>query len=290
MTVRKAVIPAAGLGTRFLPATKTTPKEMLPIVDKPSIQYVVEEAVAAGIEDILIVTGRSKKTMEDHFDRAPELEAELAAKGKTDLLATVRAVSSLADITFVRQGEPLGLGHAVGMARRHVGDEPFAVLLPDDLIHPRIGLLARMCAAFDSCGGSVIALMEVADPSAYGCARPEPAEGGLVRITEIVEKPASADAPSNLAVMGRYVFPAAIFDAIDQVTPGQGGELQLTDAVALLMREQAVFGFPFAEGRYDAGNKLDYLRAVVELALEHDELGPGFRDVLEVICRREGIA
>jgi UTP--glucose-1-phosphate uridylyltransferase len=251
---------------------------------------VVEEAVRAGIEDILIITGRSKHSLEDHFDRAPELEFELEAKGKTEALALVRSLAELANIHFVRQGEPLGLGHAVSMARQHVGDEPFAVMLGDDIIHPRVPLLEGMIAAYERLDRTVIALLEVDDPSLYGCARAEPADDDdVVRIIDLVEKPTRAEAPSNLAVMGRYVLSPAIFDALERVTPGKGGELQLTDAIGLLLAETEVYGYPFTEGRYDTGNKLDYLRATVELAAEREDLGPGFRAFLADFVKREGI-
>jgi UTP--glucose-1-phosphate uridylyltransferase len=282
MSVRKAVIPAAGLGTRFLPATKAQPKEMLPVVDKPAIQYVVEEAVRAGIDDILIITGRGKRSLEDHFDRNVELELELEQRGRLEALKEIRALADLADIHYVRQGEPLGLGHAVSVARKHVGDNPFVVLLGDDLIDERLPLLEGMIEAYERLDSSVIALMEVENPSLYGCARVEPAgEDNLVRMLDIVEKPAAADAPSNLAVMGRYVFSPSIFDALAQVQPGVGGEIQLTDAIALLLSEQSVYGYTFSEGRYDTGNKLDYLRATVELAARRDDLGPDFRAFLK---------
>jgi UTP--glucose-1-phosphate uridylyltransferase len=290
MTVRKAVIPAAGLGTRFLPATKAQPKEMLPVVDKPAIQYVVEEAVRAGIDDILIITGRNKHSLEDHFDRMPELEAELAAKGKTAALEAVRSLADLADLHFVRQGEPLGLGHAVSIARKHVGDEPFAVLLGDDLIHERVPLLERMIATQQRLGASVIALMEVEDPTLYGVAEHGPLEGDVVRVTGLVEKPRREDVKSKLAVMGRYVFTPQIFDALEKVQPGAGGELQLTAAIGLLLEPQPVYSLPFTEGRYDTGNKLDYLRATVELAAERSDLGPGFRAFLTDFVKREGLA
>ena len=276
MTVRKAVIPAAGLGTRFLPATKAQPKEMLPVVDKPAIQYVVEEAVRAGIDDILIITGRSKRSLEDHFDRNVELELELEQRGRLDALKEVRALADLADIYYVRQGEPLGLGHAVSICRKHIGDSPFVVLLGDDLIDERVLLLEAMIEQFDRLQTSVIALMEVDNPSLYGCARAEPAGENLVKVLDIVEKPALADAPSNLAVMGRYVFTPDIFDALAQVQPGVGGEIQLTDAIALLLKDQGVYGYTFSHGRFDTGNKLDYLRAMVELAARRDDLGPDF--------------
>src|SRR4051812_4413189 len=281
MTVRKAVIPAAGLGTRFLPATKAQPKEMLPVVDKPAIQYVVEEAVRAGIDDIVIITGRSKRSLEDHFDRNVELELELEQRGRIEALKEVRALADLADIFYVRQGEPLGLGHAVSITRKHIGDNPFVVLLGDDLMDERVPLLERMIEEHDRLDSSVIALMEVDNPSLYGCARAEPAGENLVRISDIVEKPPASEAPSNLAVIGRYVFTPQIFDALAQVRPGVGGELQLTDAIALLLQEQDVYGYTFTEGRYDTGNKLDYLRAMVELAVRRDDLGPGFVEWLK---------
>lgn len=284
-TVRTAVIPAAGLGTRFLPATKAVPKEMLPVVDRPAIQYVVEEAVAAGITDVLIVTGRSKKAIEDHFDRAPELEMLLEAKGKLDLLDEVRRLAEMCDIHLVRQGQPLGLGHAVSVAARHVGREPFAVMLPDDLYHERSGVLRGMLEAFDAHGGSVVSLLEVspAEISAYGAVAAEPVAEGIVRVSSVVEKPAPDEAPSNLAVVGRYVFTPEIFDALATVEPGVGGEIQLTDAIAALAADQAVFGYVFDWGRYDLGNKVDYLRAVVDLALERPDLGPGLRAHLRTL-------
>ncbi len=289
--VRKAVIPAAGLGTRFLPATKAQPKEMLPIVDKPAIQYVVEEAVAAGIDDILIVTGRGKRSVEDHFDRNVELEFELAQRGKHADVALVRGLAEMADMFYVRQGEALGLGHAVGLARSHIGDDPFVVLLGDDIMVAESPVLRGMIATYRRYRRSVIALKEVAPEaiSSYGCVVPEPVADDLVRIRGIVEKPASENAPSSLAVMGRYVFTPEIFDAIARVQPGVGGEIQLTDAVSLLLADQDVYGFPFRDGRYDTGNKVDYLRAVVELAAARDDLGPPFRRFLADFVRREGI-
>ena len=288
-TVRKVVIPAAGLGTRFLPATKSQPKEMLPIVDKPAIQYVVEEAVRAGIRDILIITGRGKRTIEDHFDRSFELEAELADKGKDDLLEQMRAIADIADIHYVRQGEAMGLGHAVGVARQHVGNEPFVVMLGDDIMYDESTVLKEMLGIYGRYGRSVVALKEVArnEVSSYGCVRPEAVEEGLVRLLEVVEKPDPDDAPSNLAVMGRYVFTPEIFDAIDRLEPGTGGELQLTDAIGTLINEQTVYGYVFESGRYDIGNKLDYLRATVELALEREDVGPAFRSFLAELVERK---
>ena len=289
--VRKAVIPAAGMGTRFLPATKAQPKEMLPVVDRPSIQYVVEEAVAAGIDDILIITGRNKRSLEDHFDRNFELEHQLREKGKDEDLADVIEWADLADIHFVRQGEPLGLGHAVSVARKHVGDHSFVVMLGDDIMHHDSHLLRDMIANHDATGASTVALMEVppADIVSYGCAAPEGRDGNICQIVDVVEKPKPEDAPSNLAIVGRYLFTPAIFDCLEHVQPGVGGEIQLTDAIALLLKEEPVMGLIFEEGRFDIGKKIDYLRATVELALERDDLGPEFRTILADICRRENI-
>ncbi len=289
--VTKAVIPAAGLGTRFLPATKAQPKEMLPVVDKPAIQYVVEEAVAAGIDDILIITGRNKRSLEDHFDRNFELEYQLQAKGKLDDLGQVVELAELADIHFVRQGEPLGLGHAVSVARKHVGDDPFVVMLGDDIMDEHSTVLTDMIKGFDEHASSVVALMEVSPESisSYGCAAVKNQHGALCEITEIVEKPAAEVAPSNLAVMGRYLFTPAIFDQLAEVEPGVGGEIQLTDAIARLLAVESVQGFVFSEGRFDIGKKIDYLRATVELALRREDLGPEFRAFLTDVVRREGL-
>jgi UTP--glucose-1-phosphate uridylyltransferase len=278
-TVRKAVIPAAGLGTRFLPTTKATPKEMLTLVDKPAIQYVVEEAIAAGITDILIVTGRTTKTIEDHFDRAPELEDALARGGKDAERRAVVGLAEMAKFHFVRQGEPLGLGHAIGMGRAHVGNEAFAVLLPDDLMHPTSTLLRDMIAAHGRTGASVIALKRFAPEqlSLYGAVEAEGGpDGDLFKLKGMVEKPPPGEAPSDLAIMGRYVFTPDIFDSIDAVKPGRGGELQITDAMDQLARAKGMYGLVFERGRYDIGAKPDFLRAFVEFALERDDLGPDF--------------
>ncbi|MFE6766432.1 UTP--glucose-1-phosphate uridylyltransferase GalU [Streptomyces sp. NPDC057689] len=285
--ISKAVIPAAGLGTRFLPATKATPKEMLPVVDKPAIQYVVEEAVAAGLHDVLMITGRNKRPLEDHFDRNYELEGALTRKGDADRLRKVRESSDLATMHYVRQGDPRGLGHAVLCAAPHVGDEPFAVLLGDDLIDPRDPLLSRMTEVQEREGGSVIALMEV-PPSMihqYGCAAVEPtAEADVVRVTGLVEKPEPADAPSNLAVIGRYVLDPAVFGILRRTEPGRGNEIQLTDALQLLAEDEKaggpVHGVVFKGRRYDTGDRSDYLRAIVRLACEREDLGPEFRSWL----------
>ncbi|MFE9824828.1 UTP--glucose-1-phosphate uridylyltransferase GalU [Streptomyces sp. NPDC005791] len=282
--IKKAVIPAAGLGTRFLPATKATPKEMLPVVDKPAIQYVVEEAAAAGLSDVLMVTGRNKRPLEDHFDRNYELESALSRKGDTERLLRVQESSELATMHYVRQGDPKGLGHAVLCAEPHVGDEAFAVLLGDDLIDPRDPLLARMVEIQEREGGSVVALMEV-DPGQvhlYGCAAAEAtADADVVRITGLVEKPEPADAPSNLAVIGRYVLDPSVFRVLNRTEPGRGGEIQLTDALQELAADEElggpVHGVVFKGRRYDTGDRGDYLRAIVGLACEREDLGPGFR-------------
>ena len=286
--MKKAVIPVAGLGTRFLPATKAMPKEMLPVVDKPAIQYVVEEAVNSGMPDILMITGRNKRSLEDHFDRVPFIEQTLENKGDHDKLAMVRASSELGEIHYLRQGDPKGLGHAVLRSRLHVGDEPFAVLLGDDLIDAREDLLQRMVEVQAKTGGSVVALIEV-DPeqiSSYGCADISAVEGeDYVRVNELVEKPAAADAPSNLAVIGRYVLHPAVFDVLEETGPGRGGEIQLTDALQTLASAEGegsgVYGVVFRGRRYDTGDKLSYLKAVVTLASERKDLGPDLREWLK---------
>jgi UTP--glucose-1-phosphate uridylyltransferase len=278
--ITKAVIPAAGLGTRFLPATKAMPKEMLPVVDRPAIQYVVEEAVDAGLTDLLMITGRNKRALEDHFDREPGLEAALEAKGDKDKLGMVEYASNLGPIHYVRQGEAKGLGHAVLCAQQHVGDEPFAVLLGDDLIDEAESLLSTMMEVQQKTGGSVIALIEV-DPSqisAYGCADISVVEGeDYVRVNSLVEKPAVADAPSNLAVIGRYVLHHSVFGVLENTAPGRGNEIQLTDALQTLAAGEGegsgVYGVVFKGRRYDTGDKLSYLKAVITLASERVEFG-----------------
>jgi UTP--glucose-1-phosphate uridylyltransferase len=288
MRVKKAVIPAAGLGTRFLPATKAQPKEMLPIVDKPAIQYVVESAVAAGINDILIITGRDKRTLEDHFDRSFELEHRLEQAGKLAELREVRAISDMANIHYIRQKEPKGLGAAVALAEPHVADEPFAVLLGDDIITSG-NLLEHMIETYDRYGRSVLAAMEVPRSaiSLYGAIEPEFVEESIVRVLSVVEKPAPENAPSNLAAIGRYVLTPEIFDALRQTQPDKGGEVQLTDAINLLAHQQTVYAYVFEGVRYDIGKKLDYLRATVELASDREDLGPEFRQILADIVHRK---
>ena len=278
--VTKAVIPAAGLGTRFLPATKAMPKEMLPVVDQPAIQYVVEEAVRAGLTDLLMITGRQKRALEDHFDREPSLERTLELKGDLEKLEAVQHASSLGPLYYVRQGDPNGLGHAVLCARQHIGAEPFAVLLGDDLIDERDELLSTMIDVQARTGGSVVALIEVdpAEISAYGCADISAVDGeGHVRVNRLVEKPSIADAPSNLAVIGRYVLHPAVFDVLEQTEPGRGGEIQLTDALQALAVSDCegggVYGVVFKGRRYDTGDKLSYLKAVISIASERVEFG-----------------
>ncbi len=271
--IRKVVFPAAGLGTRFLPATKATPKEMLCLVDKPLIQYGVEEAVAAGCTEIIIVTSRGKTTMEDHFDRSPELEASLAAKNKTALLEVARSVAKLAKVTFTRQAEPLGLGHAVLMAKELVGDEPFAVILPDDIVDAETPCMKQMVEAFSEVQSSILGSEVVAGDAiqAYGCldCTPDPANPRLLAVRNMVEKPKPGTQPSQNAIIGRYILTPRIFSMIETITPGAGGELQLT------------YGFSYTGKRHDAGDKQGFLRATVELGLKHPALGPSFREWLK---------
>jgi UTP--glucose-1-phosphate uridylyltransferase len=288
MRVRKAIIPAAGLGTRFLPATKAQPKEMLPVVDKPAIQYVVEEAVRAGITEILIITGRGKDAIEDHFDRSFELEYYLETKGKFDELKEVREISEMATIHYIRQRDPLGLGHAVAVAEPFAGGEPFACLLGDDLIVRTTPLLEEMVKVHGRYGRSVLAVQEIArdEISLYGVIRPEFVDDNLARVSSIIEKPSPDQAPSNLAAIGRYILTPEIFDAIRETKPGTGSEIQLTDAINLLANEQAVYAYVFDDGRYDVGNKLDYLKATVELAIDREDVGEDFRAYLADLVQR----
>jgi UTP--glucose-1-phosphate uridylyltransferase len=292
-SVRKAVIPAAGLGTRFLPATKAVPKEMLTIVDKPAIQYVIEEAIGAGIEDILVITAPSKKALEDHFDTNYELEGLLEARGKHDMLAVVQNISSMIKLHFTRQGRPLGLGHAIGMARSFVGDEPFAVLLPDDILVDNGALLRRMIDVQADTGSAVIAAgrYPLEEVISYGVIDPSSIDGDRIEVKHIVEKPPIEEAASNYGLApGRYVFPSTIFDEIDATPPGQGGEIQITDAIAAMIDKGGVTACLNSGKRYDAGQKLDYLRANIEIALTHPELGEDFRALLATIVKEQGIA
>ncbi len=287
MKIRKAVFPAAGMGTRFLPATKATPKEMLCLVDKPLIQYGVEEAVAAGCTEIIIVTGRGKSTMEDHFDKSVELEASLEAKNKTALLEIVRSVSKLAKIVYVRQPEALGLGHAVLMAKEIVGNEPFAVLLPDDIVDATTPCMKQMVEAFEETQASILGseVVEGDAISAYGCldCTVDAKNPRLLEVKNMVEKPKPGEQPSQNAIIGRYILTPRIFEMIEGIKPGAGGELQLTDAIKALLQYEKVYGFSYEGKRHDAGDKQGFLRATVELALKHDKLGPDFRSWLKAL-------
>lgn len=288
--VRKAVFPAAGLGTRFLPATKAQPKEMLPLVDKPLIQYGVEEAIHSGIQDIIIVTGRGKSSIEDHFDVSFELEQLLESKGKNDLLSMVRSISDMIDVAYIRQKEALGLGHAVLRAKDLVGDEPFAVVLSDDVVASEIPCIRQLLDIHEFYSAPVLALMEVPKDqiSAYGVVDAEPVphngtEGRLFRIHNMVEKPKAADAPSNLAIIGRYILTGDIFRSIESIEPGSGGEIQLTDALKYTLRNRPIYGYKFEGKRYDAGDKLGFLKATVEFALNRHDMGGPFREYLKTL-------
>jgi UTP--glucose-1-phosphate uridylyltransferase len=272
--VRKAIIPAAGLGTRFLPATKAMPKEMLPIVDKPTIQYIVEEAIAAGIEDIIIVTGKGKRAIEDHFDFAPELEQNLLEKGKLELLDKVNYSSNLADIHYIRQKEPKGLGHAVWCARNFIGDEPFAVLLGDDIVQSDTPCLKQLIDQYENTHSSVIGVQTVPESEThrYGIVDPSIQDGRRYQVENFVEKPAKGTAPSNLAIMGRYILTPEIFMFLDQQEKGAGGEIQLTDAIQKLNQIQRVFAYDFEGVRYDVGEKLGFIKTTIEIALQDGEL------------------
>jgi UTP--glucose-1-phosphate uridylyltransferase len=287
MKVRKAVFPAAGLGTRFLPATKSIPKEMLALVDKPIIQYGVEEAIAAGCEDIIVITGRNKDSIEDHFDKSYELEALLEARGKKDLLTLTRQVSCMAHIISVRQKEALGLGHAVLMARDLIGDEPFAVILPDDVIDAEVPCLKQMIEVFNKMQGSVLATQEVEGPgiSSYGVLDCTPVAGSsrILEVKNMVEKPKFEDAPSKQAIIGRYILTPRIFEILEHTKPGAGGELQLTDGIKGLLQFEKVYGYQFEGKRHDAGDKFGMLKATVEFALKREDLGPQFREYLKTL-------
>jgi len=287
--VRKAVFPAAGLGTRFLPATKAQPKEMLPLIDKPIIQYGVEEAMQSGCDQIIMVTGRGKSAIEDHFDASYELERTLEERGKLDLLKIVRQISDMIHVAYVRQKEALGLGHAVLMAKELIGDEPFAVILPDDVIDAPVPCLKQMIEVYNETGCSVLATQVVEGPaiSAYGVLDATPVtgtyDGRLFEVRHLVEKPKFEDAPSNLAIIGRYILTPTIFEMLEGIKPGSGGELQLTDALRALLKKEKVYGFTFEGKRHDAGDKLGFLKATVEFALKREDLGNDFRDYLKTL-------
>ena len=287
--VRKAVFPVAGLGTRFLPATKAQPKEMLPLIDKPIIQYGVEEAIASGCDQIIMVTGRGKSAIEDHFDVSYELEKMLEDRGKTDLLKIVQQISDMIHIAYVRQKEALGLGHAVLMAAELVGDEPFAVILPDDVIDAPVPCLKQMIEVYDATGSSVLATQVIEGPpiSAYGVIDGKPVagkhDGRVTELRGLVEKPKLEEAPSNLAIVGRYILTPAIFEMLSSIQPGSGGELQLTDGLRALLNKEKVYGYTFEGKRHDAGDKLGFLKATVEFALKRDDLGKDFREYLRTL-------
>jgi UTP--glucose-1-phosphate uridylyltransferase len=286
MKIRKAIIPAAGLGTRFLPATKAMPKEMLPIIDKPGIQYIVEEAVASGIEDIIIVTGKSKRAIEDHFDSSFELEQNLLTKGKYELLSEVQRATELTDIHYIRQKEPKGLGHAIWCARKFIGNEPFAVLLGDDIVKSEVPCLKQMMDVFEKVHGSVLAVKRVPDDevSRYGIVDPVPGtsdEDAVIRVRGVVEKPSRESAPSNIAIMGRYILTTTIFDLLETQTTGAGGEIQLTDAIYRLMQSEPVYAYDFEGRRYDTGEKLGYLKTIIDFALERPDLAKDVRAYLK---------
>ena len=281
--IRKAVFPAAGLGTRFLPATKASPKEMLPLVDKPLIQYAVEESVASGIDSILIITGRDKTAIEDHFDISFELEHQLQAKGKSEMFEQVRAISEMARISYTRQREALGLGHAILQAKDYVGDEPFAALLADDIVDAEKPALQQMIEVFEKYDAPVIATMQVEGEaiSRFGVIDAEEIEPGVFKIRDMVEKPPLAEAPSDLAIIGRYIFTPDIFDAIERTQPGAGGEIQITDAMRLLLKDRPFYAVKLQGRRHDAGDKLGFLIATVEFALKREDLGDEFREYLK---------
>ena len=286
MKVKKAIIPAAGLGTRFLPATKAQPKEMLPIVDKPTIQYIIEEAVASGIEEILIITGRSKKCIEDHFDKSVELELELEKNGKEQMLKMVREISDMVDIHFIRQKEPKGLGHAISCAKTFVGNEPFAVLLGDDIVYNEgKPCLKQLIDCYDEYKTSVLGVqtVEAKDVNKYGIVNGIHIEDRVYKVKGLVEKPAVEEAPSNVAILGRYIITPRIFKILEETKPGKGGEIQLTDALLKLIDEEAMYAYDFEGTRYDVGDKLGFLKATVEYALRREDLRDGFIEYLNTL-------
>lgn len=289
MKVKKAIIPAAGLGTRFLPATKAMPKEMLPIVDKPAIQYIVEEAIESGIEDIIIVTGKGKRAIEDHFDHSFELEQNLLHKGKLDLLSEVQKSSNMVDIHYIRQKEPKGLGHAIWCARKFIGDEPFAVLLGDDIVKAKTPCLKQMMEQYDRYNASILGVQTVKEEEVcrYGIVDCSMVDNGLFTVHNLVEKPKREEAPSNLAILGRYILSPKIFDILGTQKPGAGDEIQLTDAIAALNKLEAVYAYDFEGKRYDVGEKMGFIQTTIELALERDELRKELLDYLSTVVDKE---
>ncbi|WP_129598985.1 UTP--glucose-1-phosphate uridylyltransferase GalU [Anaerophilus nitritogenes] len=289
MKVRKAIIPAAGLGTRFLPATKAQPKEMLPIVDKPTLQYIIEEAVDSGIEEILIITGRNKSSIENHFDKSVELELELEIKGKKDLLTQVREISNMVNIHYIRQKEPKGLGHAIYCAKSFIGDEPFAVLLGDDIVDARKPCLKQMIEAYDEYKTSILGVQEVAveDVCKYGIVEGKQIGSRVYKVQGLVEKPAVEEAPSNVAILGRYIINPAIFEILEHIKPGAGGEIQLTDGLKELAQREAMYAYKFEGRRYDVGDKQGFLEATVEIALKREDLREEFLKYLVKVVEKE---
>ena len=288
MTVKKAIIPAAGLGTRFLPATKSQPKEMLPIVDKPTLQYIIEEAINSGIEEILIITGRNKKSIEDHFDKSVELELELEQKGKQEMLEMVRDISNMVNIHYIRQKEPKGLGHAIHCAKSFIGDEPFAVLLGDDIVDNEIPCLKQLINAYDEYKTSILGVQEVAkeDTNKYGILDVKHIEDRVYKVKDMVEKPDVDKAPSNVAILGRYIITPAIFDILENQEPGKGGEIQLTDALKTLGKQEAIYAYNFEGRRYDVGDKFGFLEATIDFALKRDNLRDDLLNYMEEIVNK----
>ena len=282
-TVKKAIIPAAGLGTRFLPATKSQPKEMLPIVDKPTLQYIIEEAINSGIEEILIITGRNKKSIEDHFDKSVELELELQQKGKTEMLEMVQEISNMVNIHYIRQKEPKGLGHAIHCAKSFIGDEPFAVLLGDDIVDSDTPCLKQLIDAYDEYKTSILGVQEVAkeDTDKYGILDCKYIEDRVYKVKDMVEKPSVEEAPSNIAILGRYIITPAIFEILANQAPGKGGEIQLTDALKTLAQHEAIYAYNFEGRRYDVGDKLGFLEATIDFALKRDNLKDGLMNYMK---------
>ena len=289
MHVKKAIIPAAGLGTRFLPATKAQPKEMLPIVDKPTLQYIIEEAVASGIEEILIITGRNKQSIEDHFDKSIELELELEKKGKDDLLEIVRNISDMVNIHYIRQKEPKGLGHAIYCAKSFIGNEPFAVLLGDDIVDAKTPCLAQMISVFNEYKTTVLGVQEVPETEVnkYGIIEGKWIEDRVYKVKDLVEKPAVEEAPTNIAILGRYIISPQIFPILENTPPGKNGEIQLTDALRTLVRQEAMYAYIFEGKRYDVGDKMGFLQATVEFALKRDELKEPFMEYLKTLTQQD---
>lgn len=289
MTVKKAIIPAAGLGTRFLPATKSQPKEMLPIVDKPTLQYIIEEAIESGIEEILIITGRNKKSIEDHFDKSVELELELEQKGKLEMLEMVRDISNMVNIHYIRQKEPKGLGHAIHCAKSFIGNEPFAVLLGDDIVDAKTPCLKQLINTYDEYKTTILGVQEVAkeDTDKYGILDVKHIEDRVYKVKDMVEKPSVESAPSNIAILGRYIINPSIFDILENQAPGKGGEIQLTDALKTLSTQEAIYAYNFEGRRYDVGDKFGFLEATIDFALKRDELRDDLLNYMKEVVEKE---